>query len=341
MKNIMKLSITCVCVIALSLTSIAFAAESKMEVFNELTGGLLKTYISSDRITEADIEEMIQYSDIRMNLDGITVDVEGTMYDGMNSYILFRLTPDANQTIMMDYACEPEDPVPFDDNDAIEDATGGLMNFRDFQADRGGSLLRVYLTVQMDVSKDMSFNYSETNYHDGSVIVRVATEQTRPDSAGRIFTIRLQISDCDDAQERVDEMIAELAVPVTTALTTLKSAPLEVEDVVYEAVCYSSSLNGSGYITFDLSRLDSDAKQRMADSFFTDDVIRLAAEKTSVDGLWFLDGNGEYVYDASQADSMVFSFRYVSGDEDLKVVEYSNGYMPHVIIPLMRIESTD
>ena len=341
MKNIMKLSIICVCVIALSLTSIAFAAESKMEVFNELTGGLLKTYISSDRITEADIEEMIQYSDIRMNLDGITVDVEGTMYDGMNSYILFRLTPDANQTIMMDYACEPEDPVPFDDNDAIEDATGGLMNFRDFQADRGGSLLRVYLTVQMDVSKDMSFNYSETNYHDGSVIVRVATEQTRPDSAGRIFTIRLQISDCDDAQKRVDEMSAELAVPVTTALTTLKSAPLEVEDVVYEAVCYSSSLNGSGYITFDLSRLDSDAKHRMADSFFTDDVIRLASEKTSVDGLWFLDGNGEYVYDASQADSMVFSFRYVSGDEDLKAVEYSNGYMPHVIIPLMRIESTD
>ena len=312
MKNIMKLSMTYVCLIALSLASIAFAAESKLEVFNELTGGLLETYISSDRITEADIEEMIQYSDIRMNLDGITVDVEGTMYDGINSYILFRLTPDANQTIMMDYACEPEDPVPFDDNDAIEAATGRLMSFRDFQVD-----------------------------HDGSVIVRVATEQTHPDSAGRIFTVRLQISDCDDAQERVNEMTAELAVPVTTALTTLKSSPLEVEDIGYEAVCYSSLLNGSGYITFDLSNLDSDDKQRMADSFFTDDVIRLASEKTSVDGLWFLDGNGEYVDDARQADSMVFSFRYISGDEELNVIEYSNGYMPNVIIPLMRIESTD
>ena len=341
MKNIMKLSITCVCVIALSLTSIVFAVESKSDVFNELTGGLLETYISSDRITEADIEEMIKYSDIRMNLDGITVDVEGTMYDGINSYILFRLIPDANQTIMMDYACEPEDPVPFDDNDAIEEAAGRLMNFRDFQADRGGRLLRVYLTVQMDVSKDISFNYSETNYHDGSVIVRVSTEQTHPDSAGRIFTVRLQISDCDDAQERVDEMTAELPVPVTTALTTLKSAPLEFEDVVYEAVCYSSLLNGSGYIAFDLSSLDSDDKQRMADSFFTDDVIRLASEKTSVDGLWFLDGNGEYIYDAGQADSMVFSFRYVSGDEELKAIEYSNGHMTHVVIPLMRIESTD
>lgn len=63
MKNIMKLSMTYVCLIALSLASIAFAAESKLEVFNELTGGLLETYIPSDRITEADIEEMIQYSD--------------------------------------------------------------------------------------------------------------------------------------------------------------------------------------------------------------------------------------------------------------------------------------
>ena len=154
MKILIKHIMTLVVAVILLTSSVAFAVESKSDIFCDLTSGMLETYISADSITEADIEEMIQYSGFTMSLDGINVKVEGTMYDGINSYILFRLTPDANQTIMMDYACEPEDPVPFDDTDAIYEATDGQMSFRNFQAERGGSLMRVYLSIQMDPDKD-------------------------------------------------------------------------------------------------------------------------------------------------------------------------------------------